>query len=45
MDGLGITLSHLEGGWAMGQLTMNADKVQDALDGIVSALRSFEGQS
>jgi len=42
LEGLGITLQYIEGGWGVGELTVNADVSVGTVSKIRSALRSFE---
>gem|GEM_PF-6216720 len=40
--GLGFSLQYLEGGWGVGELTVNASMSDATVSKIRSALRSFE---
>ncbi|MHC1680452.1 MAG: hypothetical protein AB9860_04270 [Methanomassiliicoccales archaeon] len=41
LEGLGVALQHIEGGWGVGELTVSASTLEGTLAAIGSALRSF----
>ncbi|MHC1709672.1 MAG: hypothetical protein AB9819_04630 [Methanomassiliicoccales archaeon] len=41
LEGLGVTLQHIEGGWGVGELAVSADALEGTLAAIGSVLRSL----